>query len=159
MCIWRVDSINSPFPLPIGSCWKLAICSVLGMGSDDKTWLDYRKRKLWGGRVPAFPQFHTFSFWLNNIFQVGSNFTTTMNEPNLDHLCYCFCKSLRVYTLLCALADTPAYVPSSYPTSTLSILVHNSWQPLVPAGLTSAAIHATLLPPEGTKYSLFHSLA
>lgn len=86
-----------------------------------------------------------------------TNFTKTMNEPNLDHLCNCSCKSLWVYMLLCALSDPPAYVPSSDPTSTLWNLVHDSWQSLVPAGLTSAATHATLLPPEGTKYSPFQS--
>ena len=80
-----------------------------------------------------------------------------MNEPDRDHLCSCFGKSLWVYTLLCALSDPPAYVPSSYPASTLRTVVHDSRQPLVPAGLTSAATHATLLPPERIKYSPFQS--
>lgn len=137
MLIWRVNSMNSLFPLTIDSCWKLAISSVSrhGLGWQNLA-LDYRKRKFGGVHVSAFPQFHTcflISFWLNDIFQVGSNFTKPVNEPNLDHLCNCFCKSLWFHMLLCALSDPPAYVPSSYPTSTLWILAHDSWQPLVPA--------------------------
>lgn len=151
----RVNSIRSSFPLPTASCWKLAISTVL---RHEFRWqnlaLDYSKRKFGGVHLSNFLQIHTcflISVWLNNTFEVGSNFTWTMNELILDQLCKCFCKSFWVFTLRCALSDPPAYVPSYYPTSTFQISVHNSWQPLDPAGLTFAAPHAT---PEGRKHSL-----
>lgn len=156
--IGRVNSVSSSFPLPAGSCWKLAISTVLrhGLGWQNLA-LDYRKRKFGGVHLSNFQQIHTcflISVWLNNIFQVGSNFTWTMNELKLDQLCKCFCKSFWVYTLLCAHSDSPAYVLSYYPTSTFQISVHSPWQPLDPAGLTSPAARATL---EGTKHSLIQS--
>lgn len=155
MLIGRVNSTSSSSLLPAGSCWKLAISTVLRHGLRwQNLALDHRKRKFGGVHLSNILQIHTcflISVWFNNIFQVTSNFTGTMNELILDQLCKCFCKSFWVHTLPCALSDPPAYVPLFYPTSALKISV----AALDPAGLTSSA--ATCAIPEGTKHSLIQS--